>query len=126
MVVVPLSQSTEFRRSMDDDAEAEAYRPVAAVQAERGSGVNWVRVIAASSLALSGVLLMSGRRRAGLVTAVSGTALAMLDQQSSMKVWWETLPIYLDEVQLMLNRAQGAVDGVAAQHEKLQSILSKK
>ena len=95
-------------------------------QTRKADSVNWVRVAAAGSLALSGVLLMSGRRRAGLVTAVSGTALAMLDQQDSMKAWWEALPVYLTEVQLMLDRAQCAVNDVAIQRERIHRILSKK
>ena len=79
---------------------------------------------AVGSLALSGVLLMSGKRRAGLVAAVSGTALAMLDQQESLKAWWETLPIYLADVQMMLSRAQGAVENVSVQRDKLHKIMT--
>lgn len=125
MVVVPLSQSTEFSSPKFERFQSDTDEPVAAEHAEEGNGINWVRVAAAGSLAMSGVLLMSGRRRAGLVTAVSGTALAMLDQQESLKAWWETLPVYLDEVQLMLNRAQGAIDDVAIRSEKLRRILTK-
>jgi hypothetical protein len=125
MVVVPLSQSTEFSSPKFERFQSDADEPVATGRAEKGNGINWARVAAVGSLALSGVLLMSGRRRAGLVAAVSGTALAMLDQQESMKAWWETLPVYLDEVQLMLKRAQGAVEDVAIQRDRLQRILRK-
>jgi hypothetical protein len=120
MVVVPLSQSTTETESF----QPAAYKPVAVPQPARDDRFNWVRMAAVGTLTLSGVLLMSGRKRAGLVAAVSGTALAMLDQQESMKVWWETLPVYLDEVQLMLSRAQGAVENVAVQRDKLHKIIA--
>ena len=98
--------------------------PVSGGRAVEDDRFNWVRMAAVGTLALSGVLLMSGRKRAGLVAAVSGTALAMLDKQDSLKAWWETLPIYLDDVQLMLGRAQGAVDNFSAQREKLHDIIT--
>ena len=126
MVAAPLSQSTtEFGSPKADVPRPVRARPGTARQAAENDPINWARVAAAGSLALSGVLLMSGRRRAGLVSAVTGTALAMLDQQDSMKAWWETLPVYLEEVQRMLNRVQGAVDSVAAQRDRLHRILSK-
>jgi hypothetical protein len=120
MVVVPLSKSS-------DEAGTSGLGPSAARERERAvdaDQINWVRVAAAGTLALSGVLLMSGRKRAGLVSAVTGTALAMLDQQESLKAWWETLPVYLDDVQLMLSRAQGAVDNLSVQREKLHNIIT--
>jgi hypothetical protein len=121
MVVVPLSKSSDEAGTSSPGASAAGGRE-RAVDADH---INWVRVAAAGSLALSGVLLMSGRKRAGLVAAVSGTALAMLDQQDSLKAWWATLPYYLDDVQLMLSRAQGAVDNISVQHEKLHSMFTK-
>jgi hypothetical protein len=119
MVVVPLSQSTTETAS----SQAAAYKPLAVPHHAKHDRLNAVRVAAVGALTLSGVLLMSGRKRAGLVAAVSGTALAMLDQQESLKAWWETLPVYLDEVQLMLSRAQGAVENAAAQRDKLHKLI---
>ena len=123
MVVVPLSHASS-------EVETPSVRTLqqttdTAPHAADDGAFNWVRMAAVGSLALSGVLLMTGRRRAGLVSAVTGTALAMLDQEDSVKVWWQTLPIYLAEVELMLSRAQGAVDTAAAQHEKLRQIFKK-
>jgi hypothetical protein len=108
MVVVPLSTSG------NDPENAPCAQAVAPV--------HWVRVAAAGSLALSGVLLMAGKSRAGLVAAVSGTALAMMDQPDTMKTWWNTLPIYLEEIQSTLSRVQGAVEDIAAQREKLRRV----
>ncbi len=111
MVVVPLSTSGN---NPENAAGAAAVEPV-----------HWVRVAAAGSLALSGVLLMAGKSRAGLVAAASGTALAMIDQPDTMRTWWNTLPIYLEEIQSMLSRVQGALDDIAEQREKLRRVSTK-
>lgn len=111
MVVVPLSTTGN---DLENAPGAHALAPV-----------NWVRVAAAGSLALGGVLLMAGKTRAGLVAAASGTALAMIDQPDTMKTWWNALPIYIEEIQSTLNRVQGAVEDIAAQREKLRRVMGK-
>ena len=96
--------------------------------APRANWVNstpWIRYAAAGTLAASGALLATGKRRAGLVTAVTGTALAMLDQQEVVNAWWNALPRYLEEVQGFLGRAQTAVEDLSAQGQKLRRVLGK-
>lgn len=85
----------------------------------------WVRVTAAGALATSGVLLMAGKRRAGLAVAAAGTTLTVLDQQETVRTWWNRLPGYLEELQSILTRAQGAIDELSAQGERLRNILSR-
>jgi hypothetical protein len=87
--------------------------------------VNWVPIAAATALAAGGALILSGKRRAGMVTAASGTALAMLDQQETVRAWWNALPGYLAEAQAWLNRVQVALDDVSSQRERLRKILTK-
>jgi hypothetical protein len=111
MVVVPLS------------------KPVGNLeQAPRPCGLksaNWVTFAAAGTLAAGGALLVSGKRRAGLATAAAGTALAMLDQQETVRTWWNALPAYLSEAQGMIERLQTALDDISAQRERLHKILAK-
>jgi hypothetical protein len=111
MVVVPLSTPA-------NDSDAAPCAP-------QCNSMNMVRLAAAGTLAASGVLLVSGRRRAGLVAAASGMALAMLDQKQTVRVWWDALPVYLAEVQDLLGRVQGAVGELSTQRDKLHRILSK-
>ncbi len=111
MVVVPLSQP----------ANDSAGRP----PASRSNSLGLTRVAAAGSLTAGGVLMVSGKRRAGLVVAASGTALAMLDQQETVRAWWNALPGYIAQVQEMLGRVQEALDTFSAQREKLHNILKK-
>lgn len=112
MVVVPLAASAN-----DSETPANGGR--------RAECSHWLRVVSAGTLATSGVLLMAGKRRAALVTAVAGTALTILDQQDTVRSWWGRLPGYLEEVQSILTRAQGAVDELSAQGERLRNILSR-
>ena len=96
--------------------------------APRANGVNstpWIRCAAAGTLAASGALLATGKRRAGLVTAVTGTVLAMLDQQEVVNAWWNALPGRLEEMQGFLGRAQAAVEDLSAQGQKLRRVLGK-
>jgi hypothetical protein len=110
MVVVPLS---------------DAARDAGATGAKGADSMRWVGMIAAGTLAASGALLVTGKRRAGLVAAISGAALAMLDQQDVVCKWWNALPAYLEEVQVMLNRTQAAVDELSAQGERLRRVLNR-
>ena len=87
--------------------------------------MSWVRYAAAGTLVASGALLVAGKRRAGLLTAVAGAALVMLEQQEVVSRWWNALPVYLDEVQGTLGRAQAAVDDLSVQGEKLRRVLGK-
>jgi hypothetical protein len=87
--------------------------------------MSWTRIAAAGTLAASGALLIAGKRRAGLATAVTGAALAMLDQQEIVSKWWNALPGHLDQIQGMLGRAQAAVEDLTVQGEKLRRILNR-
>jgi hypothetical protein len=112
MVVVPLAAT-------GNDAATSA--PVSG----KSDSICWMRVAAAGSLATSGVLLMAGKRRAGLAMAAAGTALTILDQQETVRAWWNRLPAYLEELQGVMTRAQGAVDELSAQGERLRHIISR-
>ena len=111
MVVVPLPQpENEY-----------AFAP----RGRNAQTPNWVRFVASGTLVAGGLLMLNGRRRAGLAVAVSGTALAMLDQQELLRAWWNALPGYIDELQGMLGKVQSTVDELSSQRERLHRILSK-
>ena len=110
MVVVPLSKSAI--------SAGESY-------ASGANSRHWVGMVAAGTLVASGALLVAGKRRAGLVTAVSGVALTMLDQHEVVSKWWNTLPAYLEEIQGVLCRAQTAVEDLSEQGKKLRRVLGK-
>lgn len=111
MVVVPLTQPEKEtkieRRSSSSDSN------------------NWARIAAGGSLLAGGLMLLTGHRRAGLVTVAGGTALAMLDQQDTVRALWDALPSYIDSVQRFLTHAEAAVKEVSEQRDRLHQILIK-
>lgn len=113
MVVVPLE-------AKEKEKESEGALP-----GGLKNSANWIRIAAAGTLAASGTLLLTGKRRAGLIAAVSGTALVMLDQQDAVREWWNMLPGFLGELQEILNKAQIAVDDVSEESQKLRKALGR-
>jgi hypothetical protein len=111
MVVVPLSKPKNGPDQEPRNGES--------------CSLNWVAIAAGATLAASGALMVSGKRRAGLVAAASGAALAMLDQQDTVRTWWNVLPVYLAEAQGLLSRVQTAIDDISAQRERLHKVLAK-
>jgi hypothetical protein len=111
MVVVPLSMSeNEFEMG-----------PLAS----ETQCTNWVGLAAGGTLVAGGLLLLMGERRAGLVAAASGAALALLDQQETVRSWWNTLPGYIDDVQRLLGQVEGTVEELSAQRERLRRVLNR-
>jgi hypothetical protein len=90
-----------------------------------GDSLNWVRLAAGGSLLAAGLLLVTGNRRAGLAAAAAGTTLTMLDQQETVRTWWNALPGYINGFQDVLSQVQESVDQVAAQRDKLHKILNR-
>ncbi|HET7104769.1 MAG TPA: hypothetical protein VFI20_11835 [Terracidiphilus sp.] len=88
--------------------------------------LSWVKVAAGGTLIASGILLLAGQRRAALAAAASGTALALVDQQDTLRALWNQIPGYIDQAQTMIRKAQDAVSDVAVKRESLRSVLSGK
>ena len=86
---------------------------------------DWIKVAACGSLITGGLLLLSGQKRAGLVMAASGTALALLDHETTLRNWWEAMPGYVDRAQSMLGQVQYAVEGIAEKGESLRRVLRR-
>ncbi len=110
MVVVPLSKT--MREASELPASTADSRRV-------------LRMFAAGTLVASGVLLVAGKRRAGLVIALSGAALAMIDQREAVSRCWNALPGYLGAIESVAGRAQAAVEEISGQGERLRRVLSR-
>lgn len=110
MVVVPLSKSEYDSEPMPRSSEAQS--------------TNWARVAAGGTLLASGLLLLTGRRRAGLTAAAAGATLALLDQKEAVSYYWRLLPLYIDNVQRVLENVEAIVEDVAVKREKLRHILA--
>ncbi len=86
---------------------------------------DWAKVAACGSLLAGGLLLLTGHKRAGLVMAGSGTAIALMDHEETLKRWWEALPGYVDRAQTMFEQVRDVMEGVAEKGESLRRVLSR-
>jgi hypothetical protein len=111
MVVVPLNKAAEEPAFINVQS---SIRPLP-----------WARIAAAGTLIASGALLLSGRRKAGLLAATTGVSLALLDQQQNLQDWWRLLPGYISDVQRVLNQAQDAIDEVSATRDKVAQFVEQ-
>ena len=111
MVVVPLQKSA-------NEAETE-------LRAREPESTSWIQIASGATLIAGGLLLLTGNRRAGTVAAASGAALALLDQQEALRSCWNALPVYIDEVQRVLNQVQDSIEDIAAHREKLRRIMAR-
>jgi hypothetical protein len=87
--------------------------------------MDWVGFAAGGTLVTAGLLLLAGKQRAAMVAAASGTALALLDQQETLRSWWNALPAYIDQVQGVLGKVQDTVSEVAVKREALRRVLER-
>ena len=92
---------------------------------QRNEPYDWAKVAACGSLIAGGLLLVTGHKRAGLVMAASGTALALMDHEDTLRRWWEALPGYVDRAQTMFEQVRDVVEGVTEKGETLRRVLSR-
>jgi hypothetical protein len=118
MVVLPVSNSPK-------EFDVDPHAPHGALKSSQNGSVNWLRVSSAATLVTSGALLLAGKHRLGLVVAATGTSLAMIDQQDSLKKWWSVLPGYIAQVQGVLSQVEKAVDNFAEQREKIGHVIGR-
>ena len=111
MAVVPMTQPEKEARIERRDCGPDS--------------ANWARMAAAGSLVAGGILLLTGNRKAGLLTAAAGTTLALLDQQETVRDWWNALPGYIEDVQSVLGKVEESVTEVENQRARLQKVLGQ-
>lgn len=86
---------------------------------------DWMGIAVGGSFLVGAFLLLSGKKKAGLAVAAGAMALTVLDQQETLREWWNTLPKYLDEAQHLLDQAQNTIDDLAAKRDKLRSMFNR-
>ncbi len=87
---------------------------------------DWVKFAACGTLITGGLLLLTGQKRAGLVMAASGTALALLDHEETLRNWWAAMPGYVDRAQYMLEQVQDVVEDITEKGESIRRVLSRR
>jgi hypothetical protein len=95
------------------------------VDGPKADSADWMKIAAGGALIAGGLLMLSGQRRAAMAAAAAGTALAMLDQQETLRAWWRELPGYVDQLEQLIQQVQSTVDELAAKRNSLRRVLSK-
>lgn len=86
---------------------------------------DWVGLTVGGTFLAGGLLLLSGKKKAGLLVTASAMALTLVDQKETVREWWNTLPGYLDDAQRLLDQASRTIDDLAAKRDKLRSMFNR-
>ncbi|MGA8741592.1 MAG: hypothetical protein WB561_10450 [Terracidiphilus sp.] len=100
-------------------------QPQRITEMPRKESVDWVKAAACGSLFAGGLLLLARQKRAGILMAASGTALAMLDHQETVSQWWKAMPGYIDRAQRMMEQVEETVERITEKSSALRRAISK-
>jgi hypothetical protein len=131
MVAVPIPRSGASSQARYPQAFASHSGAPAAgsasfpAPAQQAKSPDWTSFLIAGTLVAGGALMVSGRRRAGLAVAAAGTALALVEEQETVKQWWKNLPGYLSDAQQFLDKVEGYLEEATIQGQRLQGILRR-
>ena len=127
MVAAPIPRSGEYAQmrtshTIASHAQGSASLPAPASEAKSQDWMNWV---AAGAVVAGGALMVTGNRRAGLVVAAAGTALALIEEQDAVGAFWKNLPGYLSQAQDFLDQVEQYMAEASIQGQRIQSILRR-
>jgi hypothetical protein len=91
----------------------------------RRESFDWVKAVASGSLIAGGLLLLTGQKRAGLVMAASGTALAMLEHEENLRNLWNALPGYVDRAQSTFDQLREVAEEIAEKGRALRGVVAR-
>jgi hypothetical protein len=86
---------------------------------------DWLGIAVGSTFLVGSLLLLTGKKRAGLVVTAAATALTLLNQKETVRAWWSSLPGYLDDAQRLLDQAQHTVDDLEAKRQTLRTLFNR-
>jgi hypothetical protein len=89
------------------------------------NGMHWTRGVAAGSLLVGALLLVTGRRAAGLAVAAAGGAVALLEDPEAVRNAWNSIPDLVHSGQDFLSRAEGIIDDINQQKDRLRHMISR-
>ena len=120
---IPHPQSTTYPQGHIESPRGTAFnsRNFGEVRQEP----DWMRIGVGAALITGSLLLLTGKRRVGLLVTAAGTALAMLEHKELVGEWWNALPGYLDHAQKMLDQAASTVEDLSSKRDKIMSLLGK-
>jgi hypothetical protein len=119
MVTLPISRSSTAK-------DARTPKVLSAnAGSQQDKPLDWTHLLVAGSLVAGGVMILGGRRRAGVAIAAAGTALALLEDQEIVVSWWRKLPNFMARAQDFLDRVEHYAEQASAQGHRIQDILRR-
>jgi hypothetical protein len=85
-----------------------------------------MRIGVGASLLTGSLLLLTGKRRPGLIFTAAGAALAMLDNREVVSQWWGALPQQLEKAQRMLDQTRQTIDDLSDKRDKILEIIGNR
>jgi hypothetical protein len=86
---------------------------------------DWLGMAVGGSFLAGGLLLLSGKKKAGMLVTAGAMALTLVDQKDTVREWWNTLPGYLDDAQRLLDQAAHTIEDLATKRDKLRSMFNR-
>lgn len=87
--------------------------------------LTWTRGLATGSLIAGALLLLSGKRRAGIAFTAVGAAAALLEDVDGTRELWNSIPQYIESGQQVLNRVEKFVEDLGEQGDRVAKMLNR-
>jgi hypothetical protein len=87
------------------------------------SEIPWTRTVAAGSLVVGALLLISGRRKSALAVSAAGAAVALLENPEIVREAWEAMPRVIRSGQDFLVRIEDFVEELNKQAQHVRKVL---
>jgi hypothetical protein len=87
--------------------------------------LTWTRGLATGSLIAGAILLVTGKRRAGIALTAIGATAALLEDVDGTRELWNSIPEYIESGQQVLNRVERFVEELSEQGERVVKMLNK-
>jgi hypothetical protein len=88
------------------------------------SEIPWTRTLAAGSLVVGALLLITGRRKSALAVSAAGAAVALLENPEIVREAWESMPRVVRAGQDFLVRIEDFVEEINKQGGRIRKVLA--
>jgi hypothetical protein len=88
------------------------------------SDIPWTRTVAAGSLVIGALLLITGRRKSALAVSAAGAAVALLENPEIVREAWNSMPRMVRASQDFLVRIEDFVEELNKQGVRVRKVLA--
>lgn len=86
--------------------------------------IPWTRTIAAGSLVVGALLLISGRRKSALAVSAAGAAVALLENPEIVRDAWDSMPRLVRTGQDFLVRVEDFMEELNKQGQHIRKVIA--